>query len=95
MKKNIVFIPNVDLGDGRSSNYKYSIDSWKAWGAKNDIRVIEWKDPITDPTYMKITLQRYWVHDILQHNEIDYDQVLIVDADTIIHPTCPNFFSFN
>ena len=92
MKKNIVFIPNVDLGDGRSSNYKYSIDSWKAWGAKNDIRVIEWKDPITDPTYMKITLQRYWVHDILQHNEIDYDQVLIVDADTIIHPTCPNFF---
>ena len=92
MSQNIVFIPNVDLGNGRSSNYKYSIESWKIWGKKNNAKVIEWKDPITDPTYMKITLQRYWVHDILQHNEIDYDQVLIVDADTIIHPNCPNFF---
>ena len=92
MSQNIVFIPNVDLGNGRSSNYKYSIESWKIWGKKNNAKVIEWKDPITDPTYMKITLQRYWVHDILQHNEIDYDQVLIVDADTIVHPDCPNFF---
>jgi len=92
MSQNIVFIPNVDLGDGRSSNYKYSINSWKVWGEKNNIKVIEWKDPITDPSYMKITLQRYWVHDILEHNQIEYDQVLIVDADTIIHPDCPNFF---
>ena len=93
MSQNIVFIPNVDLGDGRSSNYKYSINSWKVWGEKNNIKVIEWKDPITDPSYMKITLQRYWVHDILEHNQIEYDQVLIVDADTIIHPDCPNFFN--
>jgi lipopolysaccharide biosynthesis glycosyltransferase len=89
---NIVFIPNVNLGNGRSDSYKYSIQSWKNWGEKNNVQVFEWTEPITDPSLMKITLQRYWVHDILQHNDIEYDQVLIVDADTIIHPNSPNFF---
>jgi hypothetical protein len=46
-----------------------------------------------DPNQFKITLQRYWVHDILEHNDINYDQVLVADADTIIHPDCPNFFN--
>jgi len=32
------------------------------------------------------------VFDILEHNGIDYDQVLIVDADTIVHPDTPDFF---
>jgi len=30
--------------------------------------------------------------DILEANEVDYKQILMVDADTIIHPNCPNFF---
>ena len=42
---------------------------------------------------MKITWQRYYVFDILDANDIDYNQVLLVDADTIIHPECPNFFN--
>ena len=29
---------------------------------------------------------------LLKENNIEYDQVLIVDADTIVHPDCPNFF---
>ena len=53
---NIVFIPNISTGDDRNQPYHYSIKSWKAWGKKNDIEVIEWKEPITDPSYMKITL---------------------------------------
>ena len=88
----LVFIPNINTGENRNQNYKYSIKSWKNWGDKNGVKVIEWTEPIVDPKYMKITLQRYWVHDILEHNDIEYNQVLIVDADTIIHPDCPNFF---
>ena len=42
--------------------------------------------------YMKITWQRYYLFDILDGNDIEYDQVLMVDADTIVHPDCPNFF---
>lgn len=90
--KNIVFIPNVDLGNGRNQPYHYSVKSWQHWCNKHDVQLIEWKDVITDPNYLKVTLQRYWVHDILEHNGIEYDQVLIVDADTIIHPNTPNFF---
>jgi hypothetical protein len=90
---NIIFIPNIDANDGRSKPYYLSIESWKRWAAKHDnIQVIEWTDPIMPPTEMKITLQRYWVFDILRHNNIEFDQVLLVDADTIIHPDCPNFF---
>ena len=90
--KNIVFIPNVDLGNGRNQPYHYSIKSWQKWCDKNNVQLIEWADTIADPEHLKVTLQRYWVHDILEHNGIDYDQVLIVDADTIIHPDAPNFF---
>lgn len=92
--KNIIFIPNVDLKNGRSTPYHYSIKSWKQWAKQYDnVEVIEWTEPIMDPKEFKITLQRYWVHDILQHNDIDYNQVLVVDADTIIHPDSPNFFN--
>ena len=91
---NVVFIPNISTGNNRNSSYHFSIKSWEKWAEQfNDIRVIEWTDPICSPEDLKITLQRYWVHDILESNNIDYKQVLIVDADTIIHPDSPNFFN--
>ena len=40
-----------------------------------------------------IIYQREWVLDILEHNGVDYDQVVVVDSDTIIHPDTPNFFN--
>lgn len=90
---NIVFIPHINAKDNRSTPYHYSISSWKQWASKfDDVKVIEWTEPIADPSVMKVTLQRYWVFDILKHNDIEFDQVLLVDADTIIHPDCPNFF---
>ena len=92
--KNIVFIPNINTGNNRNTPYHYSVKSWQKWAEQyDDVTVIEWDEPIMDPNEFKITLQRYWVHDILKHNEIEYEQVLIVDADTIIHPDCPNFFN--
>ena len=41
---------------------------------------------------MKITFQRYYLFDMLEESGVDYDQILMVDADTIVHPNCPNFF---
>ena len=90
--KNIVFIPNINLNNGRNEAYHYSVKSWQHWCDTNGVDLIEWTEPITDVNKFKVTLQRYWVHEILQHNNIDYDKVLIVDADTIIHPETPNFF---
>ena len=91
--KNIVFIPNIDCGDNRNAPYQYSIKSWKKWAEQfKDIQVVEWTEPILDPKLFPIIYQREWVFDILDHNKIDYDQVLIVDSDTIVHPNCPDFF---
>ena len=73
---NIVFIPNISTGDNRNSPYHYSVKSWKKWAEQfDDVEVIEWTEPLCPPDQMKITLQRYWVHDILDHNEVDYNQV--------------------
>ncbi len=90
--KNVVFIPNINLGNGRSDSYKYSVSSWKHWCDKNDVELIVWEDLIYPVDYMKITWQRYYMFDILEANDVDYDQILMVDADTIVHPDCPNFF---
>ena len=90
---NIVFIPNISTGDDRNTPYHYSVKSWQKWAEQyEDVVVVEWTDPLMDPEIMKITLQRYYVHQMLESNHIEYEQVLIVDADTVIHPNCPNFF---
>ena len=91
--KNVVFIPNIDLGNGRNNSYHYSVKSWKHWCDKNDCELLEWTDLLYPVDYMKITWQRYYLFDILEANDIYYDQVLMVDADTIVHPDCPNFFN--
>jgi hypothetical protein len=90
--RNIVFIPNINLGDNRSNPYRYSIASWEKWCDKNDCDLVVFDEPICSVEEMKITWQRYYVLEILENSNIDYDQVLMVDADTIVHPDCPNFF---
>ena len=91
--KNIVFIPNIDLGNGRSDNYSYCIKSWKYWCDKTDCELLLLEDLLLPVEQMRITWQRYYVFDVLDNSNIDYNQVLVVDADTIVHPECPNFFN--
>ena len=101
--KNIVFIPNIkvkgnaffsqgDSDENRSNAYDYSIKSWKHFCDKNNCELVVWEDLLYPIDYMKITFQRYYVFDILEANNIKYNQVLITDADTIVHPDCPNVF---
>ena len=94
MKKNIVFIPWIkdESRSTRSLPYKYSVASWKRWCNKNNCDLVIMDEPICPVSQMKITWQRWYVLDILENSGIDYDQVLMVDADTIVHPDCPNFF---
>jgi len=90
--KNVVFIPNINLGNGRNNSYHYSIKSWKQWCDKNNCELIVWEDLLLPVEEMKITWQRYYMFDILEANNVEYNQILMVDADTIVHPDCPNFF---
>ena len=90
--KNIVFMPNINLGNGRNNSYHYSVKSWEKWCNKNGCELLVWEDLLYPVDYMKITWQRYYMFDIIENNGVKYDQILMVDADTIIHPDCPNFF---
>lgn len=98
MKKNIIFIMDIDLkGEGRWASsrrmpYKFSIDSWKQWASNNNADVFILTDLLMPIEHMGICWQRYYLFDILDANNIKYDQVLMVDADTIVHPDCPDIF---
>ena len=89
---------DIDLnGDGRYAStrrlpYQYSIKSWERWCEKNDCELFVLTDLLLPKEQMAICWQRYYLFDILDANEIEYDQILLVDADTIVHPDCPNFF---
>lgn len=96
--KNIVFMMDIDLaGEGRYAStrrlpYQYSIKSWEKWCEKNDCELFVLTDLLLPKEQMNICWQRYYLFDILDANDIKYDQILSVDADTIVHPDCPNFF---
>ena len=99
--KNIVFMMDIDLGgEGRYSSsrreaYKYSIDSWRKWCKKNNCELFVLNNLVIEKERMAICWQRYYLFDILDANEIEYDQVLMIDADTIVHPDTPNFFEMS
>ena len=73
--------------------YQLSIKSWKKFCDKHGHELHVLQDPIVDQNLMNIIWQRYFLFDILDHSSIKVDQVLLVDADTIVHPECPDIFS--
>jgi hypothetical protein len=91
--KNTVFIIAVKKDGQLKPEYEISIESWKRWCNKNDIQMFLLEEPIVPMNEMHIIWQRYFMFDIFDSNEIESDQTLIVDADTIVHPDCPNFFN--
>ena len=68
--KNIVFIPNIDLGNGRNKPYEYSIKSWKHFCDKYDCELLVLEDLLVPVESMKVTWQRFYLFDILEQNEI-------------------------
>lgn len=79
----------------RSEPYKYSVKSWKHWCEKNDVEFFMLDQYIFDTNYMIPNWYKLYVFDLLDNNDIDYNQIAIVDADTIVHPDCPNFFEMS
>ena len=99
MAKNIIFMTAmVDAPD--VLNYaEWCYNSWDYWCKKNDVQLFILEDelrPKGDGTYkvpgMKPTWQRWHVFDVLDANEIEYDNVALVDIDTMVHWDAPNFF---
>ena len=91
MSKNVVVI-TVMPGEVDTSYQQYCLNTWRWWCEKNNIELFILNEPLTDPMYMKPTWQRWYVFDILDSNEIEYDQVASVDVDTMVRWDTPNFF---
>jgi len=92
MNKNIVFIIDIKNNGKTKREYEISIKSWKHFCDKYDHQLIVMDEPIMKIEDMGVIWQRYFLFDILEHNKISFNQVCIVDADTIVHPDTPDFF---
>jgi hypothetical protein len=97
MKKNIVFMTAVKVPgkESRSAPYKFGIDSFKKWCDKRNYQLVVLEDPIFDHSVMKPNFYRYFCFDLLENQGIEYDKILLTDADAIIHPDCPDFFELS
>ena len=95
MSKNVIFMINI-VQDERSKNqgYEFSINSWKRYAETNSCELFVLNQHI-DSEYMKPQWIKMYILDILDSNNIDYDQVLYVDSDTIIKPDAPNIFDLS
>lgn len=80
--------------DERSRNQKHewSVKSWQKWCEKNNCELFVLDQPLYEIEYMAPQWYKSFVFDVLEANEIDYDQILYVDSDTIVHPDMPNIF---
>ena len=91
---NVVFIPSIQskhLTDVDSYS-DYSLKTWKHYCDRIGAKLFVMNEPIHDPDKMKVTWQRWYVHDLLEHNNIDYDKIFMVDLDTMIRWDAPNIF---
>lgn len=99
MNKNIIFLINIIhdknfQGGGNTQHgvFEYSLKSWQYYANKHDCEIFVLDQPLFDIEYMKPNWFKMYILDILESNEIDYDQVLYVDYDTIVTPDAPNIF---
>ena len=90
-KRNVVFITSIK-GLVDTSYTEYCLNTWKYWCEKNNCELFVLDEELTDAKYMKPTWQRWYVFDILDLNGVNYDQVAMVDVDTMIRWDAPNFF---
>ncbi len=92
--KNIILLINIKNPNrpNRDDFYGLSIESWKRWATNNNSQVMVLDEPIVPIDEMTPIIQRHYVFQLLENEVIEYDQILMVDADTIVHPECPIFF---
>lgn len=92
--KNVVFLLALPDENGPPPYAEYSIASWKSW-VKNDPNreLFIYDTPLQEIAHLPPVWQRWHVLEILEKNDISFDQVLLTDADIIVRWDCPDIFS--
>lgn len=87
--KNIIFIVSIqEATRAKNQKHHWSIKSWSDWSVKNDCELLVLDQKIYDPPQWN----KLAVFKLLDEQDIEYDRILYVDADTIVHPEMPNIF---
>ena len=94
MKKNVVVITAVGYPE-KISYARYCFYVWNWWCRKNNVRLFILNQNYSNSDRMRPTWMRYHVFDILEKYGFQYDQIAMVDADTMIRWDCPNFFNIS
>lgn len=78
-----------------SQGYDISIKSWTKYCQKYNILLYVIDQPIIDDyNILKPHWTKMYILDVLDSNQIEYDQVMYVDSDTIVHANAPNIFDY-
>ena len=88
----VVFQVNIK-GHRAKPQFDFSTMSLSKWCKSQEIEHFVLTEPIYDLEYMNANWHKFFVLELLEEQGVDYNQVCIVDADTIVHPECPNFFN--
>lgn len=95
MSKNIIFMINVvSDDDNKNQEYDISIKSWKAYAKKYNHELFVLEDKIFDFN-VNINWYKFYILDLLELNNIDYNQVLYVEPNTIVHTNTPDIFNIS
>ena len=80
--KNVIFMVNIKSNKklNRTTPYEYSIKSWKKWADKNNCELFVLDEWVYDESIINPNWHKLLVFDLLENNEIDYNQILVVDS---------------
>ena len=93
MANNILFFTALKANDPNMMAYQeWSLKTWNYYSKKYDCKLIVLQDPLYDTEWMRPTWQRWHVYEILEHNNIEYDQIALIDIDTMVRWDAPNIF---
>lgn len=92
--KNVVFIVNIK-GKHPPDFFEYCFNTWSFWTKQNNAALFVLEEPSPGTEKLAAHLQKYTAFEVLKKNNIDFDQVAIVDADTMIKWDCPDFFNIS
>jgi uncharacterized protein YqgQ len=96
MANNILFFTALKANDPNMNAYQeWSLKTWQYYADKYGHKLVVLTDPLYDTEWMRPTWQRWYVYQILEHNNIEYDQVALIDIDTMVRWDTPDIFELS
>ena len=96
MKKNVLFFTSLKANDPALSSYQeWCFKTWTYYAKKYDCEIFILEEPLYDTQWMRPTWQRWFVHELLEANNIEYNQIALIDIDTMVRWDTPNIFELS